>query len=190
MKPKDPQKIERIHEATLTLVSEIGLAGLTMSKIGKKAKLGMGTIYTYFESKEEIINSLYQSLKKKHRKELFGGIDVSQPFIEKFQTLFNAFFKYLYYSQAEYFFIDQCRSSPALTDDSRELEDNTFAKAKELLDEGKAKGIVKNIANDLLISYMTGGIVAYVNHLKDKEILLNQTLIDTAFELCIGTIKV
>ena len=189
MKPRDPQKIERIHKATLTLVSEIGLAGLTMSKIGKKAKLGMGTIYTYFESKEEIINSLYQALKKIHSKELFGDIDASQSFIEKFRTLFNAFFKYRYYSQAENFFIDQCKSSPALSYYSRELEDNTFAKAKDLINEGKAQGIVKDVENDLLLGYMTGGVVAYVDYLKTKDIPLTQTLIDTAFDLCIGTIK-
>ena len=104
MKPKDPQKIERIYKATLALVSEIGLAGLTMSKIGKKAKLGMGTIYTYFESKEEIINSIYQSLKKKHGQALFGEIDNKEPFNKKFRTLFNAFMKYRFLQSGREFF--------------------------------------------------------------------------------------
>ena len=189
MKPRDPQKIERIHEATLVLVSEIGLAGLTMSKIGKKAKLGMGTIYTYFESKEEIINSLYQFLKKKHSRELFGSINIQQSFLEKFRILFQAFFKYRYYSQAENFFIDQCKSSPALTPYSRELEDNTFDKARDLMEEGKAQGIVKDMDNDLLLSYVMGGIVAYVDHLKNQKVTLTQSLIDTAFDLCIDAIK-
>ena len=76
-----------------------------------------------------------------------------------------------------------------LTDYSKELEDSTFAKVNELLDEGKADGKVKNIENDLLISYMTGGAIAFVDYLKEMEIPLTEQLIDTAFELCISSIK-
>lgn len=189
MKPRDPQKIERIHQATLTLVSKIGLAGLTMSKIGKAAKLGMGTIYTYFESKEEIINSLYQTLKKKHAIELYGDINPNQSFLEKFRTLFNAFFKYRYFSQDENFFIDQCKGSPALTELSKQLEENTYATVNDLLDEGKATGLVKNIDNKLLIGFVTGGVAGYVTHMQLHQLPLTQDLIDTAFELCLNTIK-
>jgi len=190
MKPRDPQKIERIHQATLILVSEIGLAGLTMSKIGKKAKLGMGTIYTYFESKEEIINSLYQALKKKHAIELYADIKPSQSFLEKFKILFNAFFKYRYFSQDENFFIDQCKGSPALTAKSKELEENTYAPVNALLAEGKAIGLVKKIDNKLLIGYLTGGVVGYVSYMQNTQQPLTQAAIDTAFDLCIDTIRV
>ena len=190
MKPRDPQKIERIYQATLILVSEIGLASLTMSKIGKKAKLGMGTIYTYFESKEEIINSLYQALKRKHAIELYADIKPSQSFLEQFRTLFNAFFKYRYFSQDENFFIDQCKGSPALTAKSKELEENTYAPVNTLLEEGKALGLVKDIDNKLLIGYLIGGVTGYIAYMQNNQQPLTQTAIDTAFELCLGTIKV
>jgi len=178
MKPRDPQKIERIHQATLILVSEIGLAGLTMSKIGKKAKLGMGTIYTYFESKEEIINSLYQALKQKHAIELYGDIKSERPFLEKFKTLFNAFFRYSYSSQEETFFIDQCKGSLALSQKSKELEENAHIPVNNLLEEGKTIGLVKNIDNELLIGFLMGGVTGYIS------LLLICVLVRLSFDLC------
>jgi len=189
MKPKDPQKIERIHKATLILVSEIGLAGLTMSKIGKKAKLGMGTIYTYFESKEEIINSLYQTLKKKHTEEIYANFDEQQSFLVNFQVIFDVFFTSSFYQETEYFFIEQCRASLFLTPDSIALEESVHAKMKALLDEGKEKKIIKIIDNDLLIGYLLGGVQGFIAQLKQQNSELTEAVIIEARTLCLSAIK-
>jgi len=190
MKPRDPQKIARIHQATLALVSEIGLAGLTMSKIGKAAKVGMGTIYTYFESKEEIINSLYQSLKRKHAEEIYVNFEDTQSFLANFQAIFNSFFKNCYYREAEYFFLEQCRASHFLSLDSIVLEEAAFAKMNALLDEGKAEKLVKNIDNALLIGYLMGGVQGFLTQLRRTEIELTQAHIDAALALCLDAINV
>ena len=190
MKPRDPQKIDRIHQATLALVSEIGLASLTMSKIGKAAKVGMGTIYTYFESKEEIINSLYQSLKRKHAEEIYINFDKAQSFSPNFYVIFHAFFQNCYHREAEYFFLEQCRASPLLSLDSIVLEEVVFAKMNTLLDEGKAEKIVKNIDNNLLIGYLMGGIQGFITQLRRTDAKLTQTHIEAASALCLDAIKI
>jgi len=190
MKPRDPQKIDRIHQATLVLVSEIGLAGLTMSKIGKAAKVGMGTIYTYFESKEEIINSLYQSLKRKHAEEVYVNFDEKQSFLSNFHAIFDVFFQNCYHRETEYFFLEQCRASPLLSLDSIVLEEAAFAKMNALLDEGKAEKIVKDIDNALLIGYLMGGVQGYLTQLRRTDAKLTQAHIDAASKLCLDAIKV
>jgi AcrR family transcriptional regulator len=189
MKPRDPQKIDRIHSAALELVSEIGLAGLTMSKIGKKAKLGMGTIYTYFESKEEIINSLYQQLKQKHSNAVYANFDETQPYTLRFQTIFNAFIRHYYHHEEEYFFFEQCKGSIFLSPDSIIMEEAAFARMFNLLDEGKKLGLVKDTDNHLLIGYMSGGIQGFIAQLRRQKQTLTQELIDLAFELCCNSIR-
>jgi len=189
MKPRDPQKIDRIHRATMLLVSEIGLAGLTMSKIGKAAKLGMGTIYTYFESKEEIINSLYQSLKRKHAEEVYANFDEDQPFIANFRAIFEIFFHNCYHQEAEYFFLEQCRTSHFLTLDSIVLEEAAFAKMNALLDEGKAEKVIKNIANELLIGYLLGSVQGFLAQLKRQDLPLTKERTEEALALCLDAIK-
>lgn len=190
MKPRDPQKIERIHQATLALVSEIGLAGLTMSKIGKKAKVGMGTIYTYFESKEEIINSLYQALKHKHKEEVYANFDENQSFLVNFEAIFRTFFHNSYHQEREYFFLEQCRASISLNLDSIVLEEAVFAKFKELLEEGKSLGMVRKMDNDLMIGYIAGGIQGFLARIKREGLPLTDALTEEALALCLNTIRI
>jgi AcrR family transcriptional regulator len=62
VKPRDEHKIEQIFQATLVLVKEKGLAGITMGEIARAAKIATGTLYIYFESKEQLINELFTSV--------------------------------------------------------------------------------------------------------------------------------
>ncbi len=190
MKPRDPQKIERIHQATLVLVSEIGLAGLTMSKIAKAAKLGMGTIYTYFNSKEEVLNALYQSLKIKHAEKVYANFDKNQSFLPNYRAIFKSFFQNAYHKEAEYFFLEQCRAAPFLTLDSIVLEEAAFAPMNSLLDEGKAQKIVKNMDNGLLIGYMMGGVQGLITQLRRNNTPLTNAIIEDALTLSLNSIKV
>jgi len=80
VKPRDDKKVEQIYKATLLLVTEKGLAGITMSEIAKEAGLATGTLYIYFEqaifldqcyhspyiteSNKEITKKLFQPLYK------------------------------------------------------------------------------------------------------------------------------
>lgn len=52
-------KKKAILESTLKLVVEHGFHGTPMSLVAKKANVAAGTIYHYFESKDELICSLY-----------------------------------------------------------------------------------------------------------------------------------
>ena len=47
----------------MTLLIENGVQGTPMSAIAKEANTGMGTIYNYFPTKEDLINSTYIYIK-------------------------------------------------------------------------------------------------------------------------------
>ena len=57
-----------ILEATLELISEQGFHGTAMSMIADKAGVGAGTIYRYFDSKEDLITQLYLEIKREKGK--------------------------------------------------------------------------------------------------------------------------
>jgi AcrR family transcriptional regulator len=59
IRKKSKQKI--IH-ASIELFSESGFAGTPISKIAKKAGVSKGLIYNYFETKEDIVKGIIDSL--------------------------------------------------------------------------------------------------------------------------------
>ena len=58
-------KKERIMEAATTSFSQYGFKGTTMDSVAKIAKVGKGTVYTYFENKEELFDEIVdQAIKQ------------------------------------------------------------------------------------------------------------------------------
>ncbi len=56
-------KRDAILEAALVLFAERGFHGTPVPLVAKQAGVGAGTIYRYFESKEALVNALYQRCK-------------------------------------------------------------------------------------------------------------------------------
>lgn len=57
----EPVRIREIGEATLRVVSRKGLEGTTMQEIADEAGLAKGTLYLYFESREELVVHVAES---------------------------------------------------------------------------------------------------------------------------------
>ena len=53
------QKSRRLLTAVRDMVLENGIQGASMSKISKAANVPMGTIYTMFPTKDDLINATY-----------------------------------------------------------------------------------------------------------------------------------
>lgn len=57
MRQKDPQKTAAIFKALLLALQQDGAAGLQMAKIAKAAGLATGTVYLYFQNKEQLLRA-------------------------------------------------------------------------------------------------------------------------------------
>ena len=56
------ERERRILDATLELVATEGLLRTSISKISKRAKSSPGLVYHYFESKDEIMDTLFMNI--------------------------------------------------------------------------------------------------------------------------------
>lgn len=59
---RSPEKRKAILEAAVCEVAEAGLSAAT-AKIAARAGIASGTLFTYFKTKEELLNELYNELK-------------------------------------------------------------------------------------------------------------------------------
>jgi AcrR family transcriptional regulator len=71
---KSPEKRQAILHATVREIAKAGL-GASTAKIARSAGLAEGTIFTYFSSKEELLNELYVELKT----DVYGRIQAGFP---------------------------------------------------------------------------------------------------------------
>lgn len=69
-RPKSNDKRKAILEAAMEVFAERGFAHAPTSAISKTAGVAEGTLFTYFSSKDELINELYRGLRKEFDDEL------------------------------------------------------------------------------------------------------------------------
>ena len=105
-------KREAILEATLALIAEHGFHGTAMSVVAEEAGVGAGTIYRYFDSKEDLITQLYLEIKREMGKAFLAGYseDLSQR--ERFRTLWLNMLHYYMDHPQELAFLEQFGNSP------------------------------------------------------------------------------
>jgi AcrR family transcriptional regulator len=189
MKLKDPDKIQLIHKATLSLVKQHGLTGLTMAAIGKVAGIGMGTLYTYFASKEILINELFKSLKGLHTERIFTALDPTEPYWLTFRKVFLNYLKNRIEHYEEHFFVEQAHGSHFLEPEAVALGDAAYHALFALLEQGKAQHLIKPIPNPLLAAQLVGASNEFANLVIDGQAQLDQEFVDAAFTLCWDSVK-
>jgi AcrR family transcriptional regulator len=62
-RPKSEDKRNAIFDAANRLFAERGLTAAPTSEISKLAGVAEGTLFTYFETKDDLINALYREIK-------------------------------------------------------------------------------------------------------------------------------
>jgi AcrR family transcriptional regulator len=62
-RPKSENKRNAILDAATRLFAERGLAAAPTSEISRRADIAEGTLFTYFRTKDDLINSLYREIK-------------------------------------------------------------------------------------------------------------------------------
>ena len=62
-RPKSADKRNAILDAATRIFAERGLSAAPTSEISKQAKVAEGTLFTYFATKDDLLNALYRDIK-------------------------------------------------------------------------------------------------------------------------------
>jgi AcrR family transcriptional regulator len=63
-RPRSGDKRKAILDAALHIVAERGIGGAPTSAISRAAGIAEGSLFTYFHTKDELLNALYQQLRQ------------------------------------------------------------------------------------------------------------------------------
>src|SRR5262245_33740154 len=108
------EKREAILQAALELIAEYGLQHTPMSLISKHSRASAGIIYHYFESKEDLLETLQWRIKKDMTSAIVAADDPRQPLAKRFQTLWLSIFRYCLVHPQEMAFLEQYECVPKM----------------------------------------------------------------------------
>ncbi|MCP4214174.1 MAG: TetR/AcrR family transcriptional regulator, partial [bacterium] len=113
------------------------------SKIAKEAGVGMGTIYNYFKSKEELVNALYLQIKKNEADYMMEGCKTDLPVRRKFAFFWRRIFQYNITHPMEFRFLEYLHFCPMIAEESKRQGAAYFAQLAAVYEEGQAHDIMK-----------------------------------------------
>ncbi len=189
MKPKDDGKIEALVAATIDLVFEEGLAGVTISKVAKRAKLATGTVYVYFVSKEILLIHVFTTLKKRTIKSVTDNIAFDQPFLPTMKKLWLNYFHYALENEKEEVFVEQFKYSPFIKKIKVEALEEFEKPISAFLEVGKSQLLVKNEDNSLIYGALIGVTREMVKIIYQGQLELNDITRDKMFKMVWDSIK-
>jgi len=168
VRQKTEDKRDAILKATLRLVNSNGFHAAPMSKIANEAGVSAGTIYLYFENKEDLINTLYRELKAKFAGKALDGFKAEAPVKKGFELIWRNILSYKLSEHEEATFIEQCDNTPMVTEASREMGLKSVQPLFDLWERGQREGIIKPLCRHMLFAFSLFPMI-YVAHVYIKN---------------------
>ncbi|HEX7468121.1 MAG TPA: TetR/AcrR family transcriptional regulator [Methanobacterium sp.] len=177
------EKKQSILDASLKLFVENGFHGTSTAEIAKTAGVATGTLFHYFKTKEELINSLYLHAKGGMLNEISGKYNDKISFKENIKSLWLKFIYFGINNAYMFQFILIFHSSPYITSLTKEQVENRFVELLEVYKKGIEKQEIKLVYSELVLDYFWGNVYSTVSHFGKYPEKLNEENIEMAFEL-------
>jgi AcrR family transcriptional regulator len=179
-----------IYAAALELIAENGFHSSPMSVLAKRANVAAGTIYTYFEGKDQLIASLYWVLREKLIQHLEIDLENTQvPYRERFRRFYYSFFEYLMANPKEFMFFEQFASSPFL----HRIDKEELQKLNQPIIDFVRKGVVtmqlKDVPTRLLWNIVQAQVQTLVRLQLNGEMVIDSENLKGGFEICWEGVK-
>lgn len=158
MRQKDEAKAQEILRAALDEVQRVGLAGLSIEAVARRAGVATGTVYVYFKGKEALLDALY--LRTKQGFATLVLRDDGGPLRAAFTRMTGAYLDYIEAHAAELTFMGQMANSPYVTEETRAAVALGVRPFIALLERGKAEQLLKDIDTEWMASFLLGAVRA------------------------------
>ena len=184
-----PEKRAAILDAALDLFAERGLHGTAVPLVAEKAKVGIGTIYRYFETKEALVNALYQEQKRLMAAAIQRDFPIDLSPREQFHVLWVRLVEFAREHPASIRFMELHYHQSYLDETSRKLEEQVSAWFAGLLGPGVELQVLKEGPPELFMALVKGAFVGMMRAYWDGRFELTEEILEIAEACCWEAIR-
>lgn len=166
---------QQIIEEGKKLVEKYGFRKFTMDELAQNIRISKRTIYLHFQTKNELISSIIDSIIEDDREELKNHVNSESDYVEKMRAVF-----YLYHiKMLKKEYLNELRKySPDDWKKFKEFSERRRSYVKQIYKEGVEKGIFIN----KIPKFLNSPAAIDEDHLPDLLIFLLTSIINQAFE--------
>ncbi len=168
-----------ILETTLRLISEKELQATSMSLISKESGISTGSIYHYFNSKEEIINELYKGVVKFYGEVILRAFYASKTIQERFYQTWEKIIRLNIKYPRGFQFIEQYSFSPYISESTKQeaYRLSWCGAMTSLYEEAIAQQLFVSLDPKMMVQMNFGSVVYLVkSHFQSNIELTDETI--------------
>lgn len=185
----ESDKKQAILYAALELFAVNGFSATPVPKIAEKAAVGAGTIYRYFESKEELLNALYRQWKGTLFDYLNADFPAGESPEKKFRHLYRGMVRFENDHPLAFAFLEFHHHEPNLDKESQCVEHEIYEFIYGFIIEAIESGAIKNLHRDSIVALVFGSFTALVKARQAGQLNFDDELLRNMEDCCWEAIR-
>lgn len=180
-------KVQRaVLETTLRLINEKDLQATSMALISKESGVSTGSIYHYFQSKEDIINELYKGIVNFHGEVVLKDFYTNESIQERFQRVWGNVIRFTMQYPQGFQFIEQYSFSPYIDDAAKQeaYKGSWCGPLAQLYAEAIEQQLFINLEPKLMVQMNFGSVVYLIKAYLQNNVDLTDEMIQKVIRSC------
>jgi AcrR family transcriptional regulator len=158
-RPKSESKRNAILDAATRLFSERGLTAAPTSEISKQAGVAEGTLFTYFKTKDDLINALYREIKLDLADAMMSDFPRKKNVGTRLRHVWDRYVNWGIANPKQRKVLAQLQVSEVLTNESRDAGSAPFVEFQIMIRDAIEQRVFRN---DLPVELISKSLAALV----------------------------
>jgi len=182
-RPKSQDKRNAILDAATRLFAERGLTAAPTSEISKLAGVAEGTLFTYFQTKDDLINALYREIKLELADAMMSDFPRKKNVGTKLRHVWDRYVNWGIANPKQRKVLAQLQVSEVLSIESRDAGSAPFVEFQIMIRDGIEQRIFRNDVPVELISKSLAALVEATIDLTVSNPSKAKTYRDSGFQM-------
>jgi AcrR family transcriptional regulator len=158
-RPKSEDKRNAILDAATRLFAERGLTAAPTSEISKQAGVAEGTLFTYFKTKDDLINALYREIKLELADAMMSDFPRKKKVDTRLRHVWDRYVNWGIANPKQHKVLAQLQVSEVLTQESRDAGSAPFVEFQIMIRDAIEQRVFRNDVPVELISKSLAALV-------------------------------
>ncbi len=177
------EKRLRIIDAAMKLFNEFGYHGTPTSKIAKRARVSVGTLFNYFATKEELIEAIYIHIKLHSKMSFLEHLEPQDTEIDSLFSMWRAIIMWGVENPEEFKYLELFCHSPFRSTYRTEKSLEAYKVFQEEILKKVTPDTVCDNYPDYVLRYIDNALHAATRFLLQNDIDDVEPFIRSAFEM-------
>lgn len=178
--PNDQSRHDAVLDAAIALFSENGYAGTAVPEVARCAKVGLGTLYRYYPSKQHLVNGAYRHSKRQLQRVLMDDFPWHLGLRDQFHEVWTRLYTFARRQPDGFAFLELHHHEPYLDAESRAVEFEVLTPIATFYLGGQAAGLIDDLPVQIGISMIWGAFVGLIKSERAGYLTINDSVLNSA----------